>query len=343
MAEAWCGYIDMLATRSIARRSAQDLHEYLDGFHSALDSAFEKFESGNCYAFSDGAFFTCSSFDSFAAFFKLVRNELFQAGNFFRCSLIEGSIRMVERKEGRNASGERRFVSMTFVEDAPKAYQKESEFKGVGCIVDIRPSAAAKYPALVRSFYVVPNGSKTSAIETVDFRFSPDELARPDGHPSASPGSRRVFDPIVSGCHASITQSEYVAAYYVTPLVTAIRSTDLRDLDFADGAWVSAPYVFDELLSGGVARALRSMPGVHLLLLATFDHLYTQKASNIPDAVEAEVLARLTSFPQCFRHLNTVPEFVISQRARERLINLKIVEERRASSNRRIKRPKVAK
>ena len=92
----YCGYIDLLGTRVMAKSGAQTLLEGLDKFHTALDSAYTTVGKGTCYAFSDGAFFTFDAIEDFIKLYKQTRNELFEARHFFRCSFLEGDIDVIE-------------------------------------------------------------------------------------------------------------------------------------------------------------------------------------------------------------------------------------------------------
>lgn len=345
MANTWCGYIDMLATRSIAQRNVQDLRDALSNFHGALDSSFDVFKTGECYAFSDGAFFKCGSFDDFVKFYRRVRNELFQQQLFFRCSLIKGDIHVIDRVDSTRrreaaTSKDRKFFSMTFGGDAAQAYQKESEFKGVGCTVESSVSDDRSHPTLTTSFFIAQGSGGVRAIRMTDIKFEAEELDRPAKDPKrVKPGDWRVFEPIVESCQISISQSERTGAYYSTPLVTAIRSLDLTKVEFENNAWVDTPYVFEEMISGHAPRALRHMPGIHFVLLACFDHLFRQKKQMISNSVQQQVLAQLTKFPQCFRRLDSIPSFVISHAARSRLVKLYVEQEKEAERTRRA--PKV--
>lgn len=333
MSSPWCGYIDMLATRSIAQRNVRDLRDALNNFHSALDDSFEELGPGSCYAFSDGAFFSCPSSDEFSNFYRRIRNELFQQKIFFKCSLIPGEIEVNTR--GDNPSRKGRFVSMTFGGDAPVAYQKESEFKGVGC--SVHSSAVGEF---VDSYYVTPGSGGISATPTRDVRYTHVELDRPRA--DAAPWEWRIFDPIIEACQTTTAQSTRVAAYYLTPIVSAIRSLDLRSVEFHDHEWLGAPYAFEEIATGSVPRALRQVPGIHFVLLTLFDHLFNQKNGNIPHAVEAQILGMMQKHPQCFRKLDEVKEFVITHPARARLINLHVNAERQIERTRRATRIRIA-
>lgn len=337
MTSNWCGYIDMLATRSLARRDPQLLLEALQNFHGALQKGFENFTNGEIYAFSDGAFFVCDDLNEFYSFYRMIRNELFQAGLFFKCSFMPGRIAVIEQTvspKGRSVQqkGKRRFFSMTFVEDAPKAYQMESEFKGVGCTINLPNGPKKRTGNVVESYYLVHDGTKFNVRNNIDFKYSERELSHinSDDILRGQVSERPLFDQLVSACHSTLTQSNKIAAYYVSAFASAVRSMDLGRVEYdIERGWINTPYVFEELISGGVTRALRQLPGLHLILLTCFDHLYEQLDGNIPDNVENVILLRFLRVPNCFRNLDQVPTFVISEKARHRLIELRVASERR--------------
>ena len=68
---SWCGYIDMLGTREMASRSADELNRNLDYFHDALKESFDHFDEGLCSAFSDGAFFVAPHHEAFSPDYSL--------------------------------------------------------------------------------------------------------------------------------------------------------------------------------------------------------------------------------------------------------------------------------
>ena len=325
-----CGYIDMLATRAMARRSVQDLRGNLNNFHSAMESAFLSQRNGKTFAFSDGAFFRYDDLGHFIQFYKLTRNELFQQKLFFRCSVIDGDLGVTIRAHAgeRSDAAEPSFTSMTFTESAAEAYKRESEFKGVGATIK-HESSRLFQTDLVESFFIYEENRVLKTASVLDVRFGESELSKPidlslDDIDPVPPGSWRVFDQIIDACRSSMAESERLAVYYATAIVTAVRSLDLSRIDYDDvtGAWIDAPYVFQEIASGPVPKVLRHMPGIHLVLLACFDHLYSQRAGGLPDAVADKIMTRLISFPLCFRRLGGVADHVISQDARSYLIRL---------------------
>lgn len=326
--DGWCGYIDMLGTRALAKRSAQDLLEGLDKFHTALEDAFESFDGGTCIAFSDGAFFKAREFDSFIPFFRRVRNQLFQGGVYFRCSLIKGDIHIIERArsiKGTKKSTLPAFLSLTFAKDAPTAYQKESEFKGIGCII----GTPIEHTDIVPSFFLKNTSGKVEFLKFQDLRYSEFELSEEGGINKSSktfPSEIRLFDKLLESCHAALAQSNSLGSYYLAALVSMLRSTDLSRLDFdkEKSEWVHAPYVFRELMNDSLVRTIRPMPGIHTLFLAFYDHLFHQQQQAIPREAELRVISKLSRIPGCFKNLDKIPDFVISQKARHRLIEARV-------------------
>lgn len=330
--EPWCGYIDMLATREIAKTSPQYLASALDSLHSALYDAFPSFEGAQCAAFSDGAFLSAQTFEAFPPFLRRVRNQLFQAGYFFRCSWIPGRIEVHKREFGSSDPGPLPpYFSLTFGRDAPEAYQRESLLHGIGCIVDSAVRKQAKFETeCVVSFYVEKESKPLRAVPFIDIKFSEYEMSAGDGSvPKTFASEQCLFDRLIAACHKAHTQSDSIANYYIPPIATAIRSVDVSEADYREsGEWVNLPYVYQELLSGGVARALRGLPAVSMLYLAMFDHLYLSHGEAIPPRIEKLALRQMVKVPGTFRNLNRVPMGVISESARSRLIELKVADAR---------------
>jgi len=244
------------------------------------------------------------------------------------------------------------FRSFTFHGDAPKAYQIESEFKGAGCTIrfrediselrkireelqehttDTAPPDFIDERLLVESFYLRLDRGRQEVFSSVDFRYSNDELS--PHRNSASPVIFHIFDQVVNSCYEGLSQSRIVGSYFLPILVSAIRSCDLSKLDYDPiSGWKNAPYVFEEIISGGVSSVLKTMPGLNLLLLATWDHAFSQKSGNVPDAVQSEILRRLSTVPSCFRNLDQVPSFVISEKARHKLVKLRATWDREVAN-----------
>lgn len=322
---SWCGYIDILGSRELARRSPHELGVALDSFHSALADNFPTFEEASCVAFSDGAFFRTNAFANFYPFYSRVRNQLFQAGTFFRCSYMQGEIPIIDREteDGRYLGAiVPAFRSFTFGGKAPEAYQRESEFKGVGCTIDQAPSDSA-LGLTVKSFYL--RDDQPTAY--VDFKYSEYELSAPDEETNNMEysGQQRLFDSIIYNCHVSLSQSDKVGSYYLPSIVSAVRSSDFSMIDVGDDdRWIDSPYVFNKIFSGnGILKAIKEMPGLNYVLLAAFDHLYSQSSMSISPRVEKRVIAKMMTRPGCFRNLDRVPSFVISPAAKRRLIELR--------------------
>ena len=333
----WCGYIDMLGTRAMASRSAKELINNLDYFHSTLCENFEYFQGGRCSAFSDGAFFVASEPSSFQPFYQRIRNMLFQRGLFFRCSFIKGDIPMLDMETDENgnylANSPPSFRSFTFSGSAPEAYQRESMFKGVGCTI-AKSANTKNLQNTVASFYLKTEGSKLLALEYLDFRYSEFELSEPpvdnknDRQTGTYNAEQRIVDPTVLACHTALTQSASVGSYFVPVFVSMLRSSQLNSInyDVKEGSWLNAPYLFKLLIDGGATKALKELPGLHLLLLACFDKLYQDCEGTPPKAVSDKVLRKLMRHPTCFRNLDRVPDFVISGSARNELVKIRAAE-----------------
>jgi hypothetical protein len=330
----WCGYIDMLGTRAMASRSSEELIRNLDYFHATLSENFKFFKNGRCSAFSDGAFFVAGEPTAFQPFYQRVRNMLFQRGLFFRCSFIEGDIPMMDHETDESgnylAKSPPSFRSFTFSGSAPDAYQRESMFKGVGCTV-AKANGEKKLQNTVTSFYLRSDGGKLSAVEYLDFRYSEFELSEPpadtedDSWTATYAAEQRIVDPTVLACHTALTQSTSVGSYFLPVFVSMIRSSDLSNVTYnvSGGGWENAPYLFRQLVDGGATKALKDLPGLHLLLLACFDKLYRDCDGTPPKAVRERVLHKLMRHPNCFRNLDRIPDFVISGSARNELVKLR--------------------
>lgn len=329
---AWSGYIDMLGTREIAKRSAQDLNVSLERFHSALRSGFEVFEDGWCAAFSDGAFFGSSQFESFEPFYRKVRNQLFQSKIYFRCSYLPGQINVDKDEDNRGIKLQpdaiSSFFSLTFSGSAPDAYQKESEFKGIGASIYF-PGQRMSGNALVDSIFVKHDGRRLVVQNYTDIAYSKFEISDPDDgltKPTFD-GELRLLDQLVSACHATLLQSNKIATYYISPFATVIRSSDLSSVSYTDDkGWGESSYIFRQMMSNSFTRVLRGLQGLELIYLVLFDHLYSQKNGNIPTIVEQLVLRKMLKVPGCIKDLDRIPTSVISAKARHRLIEIKIRE-----------------
>ncbi|WP_158298969.1 hypothetical protein [Sphingomonas psychrotolerans] len=358
----WCGYIDLLGSRDAARHSSQSLLESLDSFHSAIIDAFDEFD-GDCYAFSDGAFFSCADYELALPFIRKMRNQMFQDGKFFRCSFLPGDIGVNIREKKKTAKFFGKLISYTFLGKAPEAYQRELNFKGVGCTIDtnvIRFSdieenlrTASPGPSreelinklnaekdrlrifrsenVVKSFFIDINGKNISAHPIEDFKYTPFEISSYDDDiQQTCQGEIRIFDQIVSACYSALARSSKVSSYYISAFSSIIRSLDLRDADWNGDSksWVDTPYAFRELMSEGSTKLLREVPGFHFILLSCFDQLYRAKEGNIPSRQESAIVARLMRVPLCFRNLDRIPDIVISVPAKNRLVELKLMTAR---------------
>lgn len=358
---SWSGYIDLLGTRDAGKLSAQELLEHLYKFHAALSGHESEFD-GDCYSFSDGAFFSCERIELFYPFLSKIRNQLFQDNAFFRCSYLPGELTV--HKIDKKRKGKKIFVSYKFSGIAPEAYQAESNFKGVGCVVDVRKPrndklrhdleqstdndikdqmskqintleksfVEYKKRYLVDSFYVVSSGRRVTAIPSTDFKYSPFEIS--DKNDEITPdylNQQPLVDCVISACYTAFARSSRISSYYISALATMVRCCDVSqaDWDSKEESWQNTPYIFRHLMSDNSLRVLKDVPGYHFLLLLAFDHLYKSKKSNgITSSMENRVIQHLLRTPSCFRDLDNVPDFVISASARHQLIDLKLRDAR---------------
>ena len=322
----WCGYIDILGARELAKRSPQELNIALDRLHSALGDNFKYFADADCSAFSDGAFFRTSEFSNFFPFYTRVRNQLFQAGIFFRCSYIKGDISFADRETKENGvyANRRppRFRSFTFGGSAPNAYQKESELKGAGCTIDPQyPKDELSELNIIRTYGVAAKSGRFEPHQFFDVRLSQFEIS--DEHETISKNyddEHQVIDQIVYSAHSSSVDSAKAGSYYLPLLVLAVRSSYFKEISYQNYDW-TAPYLFKKLFGKkSIIKALKDVPGLNFLLLTAFDQLYHDFDEKIPEDIERAVVVKLMSRPSCFKELANVPVFVISPRARRRLI-----------------------
>ncbi len=341
----WCGYIDLLGTRELASRDPQELITSLDSLHSALADNFSEFRNAKCTAFSDGAFFVTDSYKNFHPFFSKLRNQLYQAGLFFRCSYLPGDIPSFDREtdeSGRYISPKPpAFRSFTFSGSAPDAYSRESNFKGVGCIVD----GSAQYidgESNIPNFFVTFDGAKIVLKEFRDIPFSAFEISDPDDDfPDQNyAGEQLILDQIFYACHAALAQSEKIGSYFLPVFVNAIRSSDFSKISIHDGKWMDAPYIFRKIFSSTAIKSIKDIPGLNFIFLAAFNHLHKAFDENIDGKVEGRVLMKMMQRPGCFKNLDRVPPYVISPKAKLRLIQLKASAE--DVSPGRTRRPKGA-
>lgn len=321
----------MLGTRNMARRDGKELIANLDNFHSALNDNFELFRGGKCVAFSDGAFFAINEFNSFYDFYIRVRNGLYQAGIFFRCSLIEGDIEIFDRETNEDGGycydKPPNFRSFTFGGKAPEAYQCESDFKGIGCYAEIKRGVEALVEdgKIVENFFIKSEGNRLSIVKYYDIPFSMYEISSDsDSHIEKKYRHEiRFFREIVMNCHASVSQSKQIGGYYLPIFILAIRSSEFTNISYSDENGWSAPYIFKEIMDGGLLKVLKDMNGVHLLLLALFDHLFRQTNGNVNEEIAESVVDKMILIPKCFQNLEKIPSFVISDMAKKRAVEIK--------------------
>ena len=321
---SWCGYIDILGAREMARRSPQELTNGLYKLHSALSDHFDVFKNAKCLAFSDGAFFKCKEFEDFLPFIRGVRNQLFQSGVFFRCSYLKGDIIIIDNETKQDGSYIDKkapsFRSFKFGGDAPVAYQKESEFKGIGCTIQDSPKGNAN---VISSFFLKWEGGRFYPAKYEDVSFSRYEIGDPENEKEKRgfASEVRILEQILYYCHFSLAQSAQLGSYYLPLLVNVIKSSSLAGVEYNSNRW-DAPYAFRRLFGPGQAlRVVRDIPGMSLFLLSVFDKLFLDNDEHIQEDAEEKIVRIIMKIkPSAFKNLATVPDYVISPRAKQRLI-----------------------
>ena len=330
----WCGYIDILGAREAAKRSEANLIRSLDRFHSALGTCFDVFKDAQCSAFSDGAFFKTESFNNLYPYISRVRNQLFQHGVFYRASYIPGEIKFFDRETDEDGAytnpSPPAFRSFTFGGRAPSAYQKETELKAVGCTIDSAWQNETHAEKVAPCFGVKIDGRRLTTFPFYDFIFDKYEIGcDPEDGQQSYIGQARILDAIFMAAHSASAQSEKVGSYYVSLFVLAINSTDMSRISVDGKDVIAGPYIYERFFGPrSAARAIKDISGLHYVLLRAWDKMYVDMAESMPSSLEDHVVSSLMRRPKCFKELADIPDYVISGKAKDRLIEVRAKLER---------------
>ncbi len=330
----YCGYIDILGTKSLADHAIDDLRTQMEWFHNSLQDFFAEYHNGRCIAASDGAFYENENVDDFYPYYKRVRNFLFDKDVFFKCSYIPGSIGFRPRQiDSVDPNEKPRFLSLNFSNQSSQAYRAEARLKGIGCSVEgFGKSPKEKPNHTVSNFFLEKDGNKFRPIEFRDFAFSKFEVSGPDEEQPEWPGEQRLIEKIFFNISLTSMESDYIASKYIPLLINAIRSSDFENARASDRAWEEAPYVLKRIVSSrSPISGFTRLPGIRFVVLTLYDKIFSDNDDGIQEEAENRLVRFIARRKDCQTNLGAVPNFVLKPNAKKRLIR-KLTEYRGISA-----------
>lgn len=325
----WCGFIDLLGTKSSSNSSEQKLKTSLNAFHSSIKANQSKLEGGRCYAFSDGAFFESRKLENFVHFYKSLRNELFVNGYYFKCAVIPGDLETkfeLEAGSGKNSAPT--FFSVRFLGKAPAAFIAQENFKGIGATV-LDPSGLKQ--SFVRSFYL-SGDSERSVRPYTDIKYETDEiglmmsnasLSFDEQTLSESTSAPGLVDIFVGEFSKAKTKSKRYGKYYLSALAAMARSADYSQIELTEGNWENYPYLFGKLLlERQFDISFQGITGLNLLRWTAVDEFLEQQPRISSELLEALAIV-LSTRKGLFNEVDAVPDYILSAKHRELILAAK--------------------
>lgn len=319
----YCGYLDILGTKSLADHDLGDLRAQMEHFHTALMDYFSDYKGGRCIAASDGAFYENMGIDDFFPYYRKVRNFLFDKSVFFKCSYIPGSIRFVQNQVDAVNPGELpRFLSLNFSDASSRAYRAEARLKGIGCSIEGFGKGSGSLPRhSVSNFFLIKDQNRYRPVEFIDFGFSRYEVSNPGSLEPGWSGEQRLVDKILYNISVTSMESDYVASKYVPLLVNAIRSSDFKNVSVTDKGWHEAPYILERIVGArSPISGFSRLPGFRFVILALYDKLFLDCDGEVQAEVERKIVGFIGRRRDCRTNLGEVPDFILAQSAKRSLI-----------------------
>ena len=303
-------FIDLLATSFYARTDKSLHHARLNNFRTSLldNVAFLEPES-KVYLFSDCAY--CYSPDPvpLLKYLAEVRRDLHRDHIYLKGAVDLGSL-----SPDPILNGNEIITGTTFGPDVASVFAHQDSFKGAGLRISKEITAAnpKAREMCIYSCFMPPSPSQIPE-RVQDLKYSPDEF------------SRLEIERLLVDCMRARATSKSGASYYITPLISMIKSADWAfDLDgqFADPAKAGARDIFLVIIEEDFTKRLGDIRGAALVLFALLNETYDVSPSG---SVCEKVREHIVNKPSILEKLSTVPPEILTYANSRRFVESTIV------------------
>lgn len=291
-------FIDVLATKESVNVSNQAFEYLITEFNRELcTSAIRLSEGDRISLFSDCAFIQFSGgLDDAIGYLQVVRSILFSKQIYFKCAIAEGNLETegfdpfsgINKKE--HIEKLRKIVTYRyFGADSVNIYALHEKFKGIGFYVEGSLARKAKESGyfVESGFYADP--ALRNYIGFWDVAFRPRLMQylfdHKDSDERAMIDSQFIDSMLKSLLYSKAKNKDY-ARYYISTLITMVRSSDFSHIyfDCSEKSWKQYPVIFKRLyLDRFFLKHNRTVPGLECVFFCMINEVLDSVARRLDD------------------------------------------------------------
>jgi len=315
-ADRYIAYLEVLGTSDLARYDRRSYYESLAAFQKNLvDKA--KVLNGSVYFFSDTALVESPSAEGILTFIGDVRSALLDRGYYLKGAVSQG---ILDANNHAERVGSTRVNGSSFGVAVANVVDLHNTLRGIGIRLDSQAEdllGAAREKSLVVQTCHFPEPDSRHVEPLFDLRYRDDDV-----------DTEEVLLMMLKRFHQTNLRSKRLGRYYLTALVSWIRSTDFTA---AIGSLHSDTEMYPPetpliLRKALLSEELRTFKGGPLILFALLDQIYSDTykhdVERPNEALARKVTAAVTRRKRTFiNEIERVPEFVLDKRSRRRIID----------------------
>lgn len=224
----YIAFFDMLGTRSSATISSDAYAKAIDGFHNKIRDALSQRTGCEIYGYSDNAYMQFADLDNMIEFFRQLRRALLIEHTYFSAAVgvgkLNASVMQGNESRSKKKTSNKGSIMMFPGADTVQVYSDQSRFSGIG---------------IALSQQVVRDMNETSKKD--EYRES---ICINEAKGSIDKSEVvRVFDisyrgvtteemnAVISDYILAALMNERAGRYYLTPLITMIRSMSISSVE----------------------------------------------------------------------------------------------------------------
>lgn len=310
------GFFDLLGTREYARNEPERFKRGILTFKESVEHAASELSGQDTvFLFSDCAYFESAKAERAVAFVAEVRMSLLLQGFYMKGAIGLGRLGAINALSTPSSgvpksksSGRQIVRGHTFEGEVVDIYSSQDTLKGIGIRVQTELVQRLERRGTCVNSCHLPDKAKREGMCFVDLKFRPSEM------------DAEIFRFIVADFFVSATRSSSFGRYYVTLLITWIRSCDFesRDGQVIDAAAdETVRFLLDRTFEKNVSR----LPGSELMYYALLDRVYTELGrSRNSNKVVNKVQEFISTRRWLISRLETVPVCIFSRESRGTLL-----------------------
>lgn len=309
----YIAYLDMLGTRASASMSNQEYTDAITDFHNALKQLSDVFDC-EIYGYSDNAYIQIEHLSEMIDFLRQLRRQLMMTHRYFSASLNRGSLNTTVVKYGSKKGLSMQFTAPAVIE----LYLSQCQFSGIGFSIsqnvcdDMENNGIGNL--IGRSVYkkLLPEDFKNSIVPVKDIAY--ESILIED------------IDNLVSDYVITASTDERAARYYLTPIVSMLKSVDLSVIEADNSLDKLISLISFDSLPDAFKTSNKYKEYSFYFLFSLLDYVFSLSETNRTfDSwkISEKILKKFDSdFKEIIEHLTLMPINVISGINKRKLIVL---------------------